>query len=73
MLLIQTNVLVGPDRVVMLRLPGAVPAGRHRLTVILDEAPAARGMVDPVEVGDVIGYDYDEAQGKAFDAVYHVN
>lgn len=70
MLLMQTTVLVGDDRVVMVRLPHALPPGRHRVTVVIDEPAFAVG---GPEVGDVIGYDYDAAQAAAYDAVYHHN
>jgi hypothetical protein len=69
MLLMQTTVLVGADRVVMVRLPHALPPGRHHLTVLIDQPAFARA--GEPEVGDVIGYDYDAAQAAAYDAVYH--
>ncbi|MBA3845564.1 MAG: hypothetical protein H0X45_02840 [Planctomycetes bacterium] len=71
MLRVQTTVIVGPDRRVTLRLPDSLPVGRHRLTVVIDGA--LRAVDDGPAAEDVIGYDYDEAQGAAFDAVYHVN
>ena len=70
MLLMQTTVLVGPDRIVTVHVPESVPLGRHRVTVRLDEP--APGVAE-AEVGDVIGYDYDQAQADAYDAVYHPN
>ncbi|HYE05441.1 MAG TPA: hypothetical protein VEL07_07905 [Planctomycetota bacterium] len=71
MLRVQTTVVVGPDRQVTLRLPASLPIGRHTITVVIDGAITAIG--DGPDAEDVIGYDYDEAQGAAFDVVYHVN
>lgn len=74
MLLVQTTVVVGSDHLVTLRLPGSLPVGRHTLTVLVDGTMRAlRALRDEAEAEDVIGYDYDEAQGVAYDAVYHVN
>ncbi len=71
MLRVQTTVVVGPDRRMTLRLPESLPVGRHTVTVIIDGG--FRGVGEQADAEDVIGYDYDDAQGAAFDAVYHVN
>ncbi len=71
MRVVKTTVVVGPDHLVTLRLPGSLPIGRHSITLVIDGTVGAIG--DGPDAEDVIGYDYDDAQGAAFDAVYHAN
>ena len=38
---IETTVLVGPDQTITVPVPSDIPAGPHRVILVIDEAPLA--------------------------------
>jgi len=42
---IETTIIVGSDRTILLAVPSDIPLGPHRVIVVIDEAPA----ISPLE------------------------